>query len=554
MVGVIQPQWIARVYAGKSGRDHLGLGSVSSDQILPSLSPSINVLTFHPRYHSFYVFLLDEFWRRDLPRSWSSFREFFRPREFIFSLGANQCQMPEHGDLGKIVGAQKTEGWARQRQERYSYEPGYIKSELGGYGLYYRTVMAEVGIIYPAGQGLSIPFDVPSEFGKDVAQAFRQAIQETRYYREYFDGPHTDIPLDVIQEYIHCACLCQLKTRQAPDRPLLLDTFLHRGAPEQARARRETFRMFLDLAHQTQVQGLNEGIFRILVYFGETETGLRFVPGKSVQATYVRWRLYQAREYYAFALNMLWQALADWGVEQGGIYRPIPLQSFWDYVETHGLDFDSLTNLLELPGSGLHAGSRFMELLEWLKSVVRADGDGFDQGCGIHAPINEHRLYLLATQGQGSHPAATLAGMLVMLGLVFLRFGLQKWRERPEWEIARMGADRRLSMDLFLQKLAQKLDGTHATIAEVARWLYENDVILQHELVATSKLPENTFRFQRDGDDLHFQNLNTEVVFNNSRFDAISTTVYELGFCGDLSLPGHALTADGQKLLETGDM
>jgi hypothetical protein len=57
------------MYPNKPGRDHLGLGSVSSDQILPRLSPGINVLTFHPRYHSFYVFLLDEFWRSDRIRS-----------------------------------------------------------------------------------------------------------------------------------------------------------------------------------------------------------------------------------------------------------------------------------------------------------------------------------------------------------------------------------------------------------------------------------------------------------------------------------------------------
>jgi len=56
-------------YASKVGRDHLGLGSVSSDQILPTLSPAVNVLTIHPRYHSFYTFLLDEFWQRDRPRS-----------------------------------------------------------------------------------------------------------------------------------------------------------------------------------------------------------------------------------------------------------------------------------------------------------------------------------------------------------------------------------------------------------------------------------------------------------------------------------------------------
>lgn len=90
------PAWIARMYPGKVGRDHLGLGSVSSDQILPSLSPGINVLTIHPRYFSFYVFLLDEYWSRDLPRSTAGFSAFYRPRESIFSIGAHLCEQPEH--------------------------------------------------------------------------------------------------------------------------------------------------------------------------------------------------------------------------------------------------------------------------------------------------------------------------------------------------------------------------------------------------------------------------------------------------------------------------
>ena len=48
MVTAVRPQWIAKMYAAKVGRDHPGLGSLSSDQILPSLSPSVNVLTYHP--------------------------------------------------------------------------------------------------------------------------------------------------------------------------------------------------------------------------------------------------------------------------------------------------------------------------------------------------------------------------------------------------------------------------------------------------------------------------------------------------------------------------
>lgn len=44
------PVWGARAFVPKSGQDHLGLGSVCSDRILPSLSPGINVLTIHPRH------------------------------------------------------------------------------------------------------------------------------------------------------------------------------------------------------------------------------------------------------------------------------------------------------------------------------------------------------------------------------------------------------------------------------------------------------------------------------------------------------------------------
>ena len=80
------PVWGTRAYPPKSGQDHLGLGSVSSDRLLPALSPGINVLTIHPRYWSFYAWVLDDFWAADLPRNRVSFRDFYRPREAMFSM------------------------------------------------------------------------------------------------------------------------------------------------------------------------------------------------------------------------------------------------------------------------------------------------------------------------------------------------------------------------------------------------------------------------------------------------------------------------------------
>ncbi len=162
------------MYAGSVGRDHLGLASVSQDQILRSLSPAINVLTEHPRYHSFYTFLLDEFWVRDRPRSRAEWVAFFRPREFILSLATHLCDRPEHADMPSAVGSQKTEGLARRQLPAYDTSFNYIKSDLGGYGLYYRSVIAELGLIYPGGRGLPYPVDVPTERGKEVAAAFRR--------------------------------------------------------------------------------------------------------------------------------------------------------------------------------------------------------------------------------------------------------------------------------------------------------------------------------------------------------------------------------------------
>lgn len=67
-----KPQWIDRMYPSTGGQDQPGVGSASTDRALPMLSPSIKVLTVHPQYHSFYAFLLDEFWQRDLPRDRSA--------------------------------------------------------------------------------------------------------------------------------------------------------------------------------------------------------------------------------------------------------------------------------------------------------------------------------------------------------------------------------------------------------------------------------------------------------------------------------------------------
>jgi hypothetical protein len=347
-----------------------------------------------------------------------------------------------------------------------------------------------------------------------------------------------------------------LQLPDAPDRPVLLDAFLHQPNHHVAAQRRATFCLYLDLASQTQGFPLTEDSFRRLLYFGATGDGASFGPRPAVADTHRRWRLYQAREYYVFALNALWYYLCDWGLDQGGDVRPIPLVVLWQHLDA-ALDFDGLADLLKLPRLGLTGASSLASLLDWLQQLVGAAGDSFDGACTIAAPLHEHRLYDRAmTQRRTAlaDPRIMVAGMVVMLCLIYLRFGSPEQWLTPQWSVARMGADERLSVDGFLRAVRARLRAGSVTVAQLARWLYEDYVIRQHQLVALSKLPENTFRFQRDGDRLRFYRFDNDLGFADARFEALSTALHELGLCGRFEWAHHALTPDGQRLLEEGDL
>jgi len=544
----VYPQWTAKMGYKTRGRDHLGLGSVSSDQILPRLAPSINVLTFHPRYHSFYIFLLDEFWRKDFPRNMVSWARFYRPREFIFSVGCYLCNQPEHGEMGNIVGGQKTGPLAAEEQETYITSTNYIKTTLGGYGLYYRTVMAELGLLHPGGRGLPYPVDVPTEpLGKNIAEAFREGIQNTSYYRNYFKYDQTDVPRQVIQEYIHKACLCQLKTNEAHDRSYLRDVFEKGGPGKSAQFRKLTMRMFLDIAKQTQEQGLNEDAFRQLIYFGEDQTGQLFVPGLNLVSISKMWRLYQAREYYSYALNLFWYYFCVWGLENNGDHIPLEVSLFWDYLDSV-LDCDYFFESLSIDYKGLTPDTRFSKLLEDLMLIIGSDEQSFDQICNFNCRINEDKLYHLGRSNRRDGKLV-IPAMLIMLAILYLRFSDINLWQQPEWKISKMGSDGRLSLDGFMRQ-TKRMTADGLTISEIIKLIFEKYIIQQHIIVASRKLPDNSFRFRREGNRLRFFHHDNSINFMSARFDSISTTIYELGYCGDLHLQNHTLSEYGRKLLK----
>ena len=510
----------------------------------------MNVLTVHPRYYSFYCFLLNEFWQRDLPRTRTAWITFFRPREFVFSLAANLCQAPEHGNMTNVVGSDTTAKLAREERSSYDVRTDYIKSPLGGYELYYRVVIAEMGLTYPGGPGYPYRVDVPCEAGQRLAAQFKSAVADTRYLRQYFDADDAAVPIEVIREYAERACLCQLPKETAPDRDMLRDIFLHHGfGPD---ARRATFRMLLDLANQTDGFAVDTHDYRQLIFYQRTSRGLAWVPSEAVRDTYRRWRLYQAREYYAFALNALWYFVCDWGLLQGGDLRPVSLDRLWEYLPK-ALDFDALARCCKTPESKLNSGSSVTKLLQWLDGVADVGDQGMDDTWRVDAPITEHRLYDLASSREHRRdPIVMVAGMIALLSLIYLR--LEPATSIPQWDTSKMGHDGRLSVDDFIQSMRRRLKSGRFIIEDMAQWLLDDYVIMQHQIVATRKLPDNTYRFQRDGSGLRFYARDNALSMLDPRYNALSTTIAELGLCGNLQAEDHALSPAGQQLLDRGDI
>ncbi len=134
--------------------------------------------------------MLDEFWNRELPRTRKALSDFYLPRECIFSIGAQLCDRPEHtssGAYGQVIGSQTTGPLAGRGLTEYDPHFTYIGNDLGGYGYYYAAAIAGMGLIAPALPAAGLPVDAPTPEGKLVAEAFRQAVSDTTYYREYFD-------------------------------------------------------------------------------------------------------------------------------------------------------------------------------------------------------------------------------------------------------------------------------------------------------------------------------------------------------------------------------
>jgi len=174
---------------------------------MPRLLPGILELSRRARYFSFYAYLLDLYREQQRPANGTALSEFIKAREWDYGLAVLNCP---HECGSSPVGAQKLRGVVGQQEPPYPRGQS-VESPFGGFGLYYRTPLSQMGIVARRGTLLGdtpIGIDVlyQTERARHLADTFRKAVEDTAYARTWMMRSNP-LPLDVLVEYANVACL-----------------------------------------------------------------------------------------------------------------------------------------------------------------------------------------------------------------------------------------------------------------------------------------------------------------------------------------------------------
>ncbi|TWJ30918.1 hypothetical protein JD81_04467 [Micromonospora sagamiensis] len=448
---------------------------------MPALLPGILELSRRARYLSFHAFLLDEYQRRRMPADPGSLSLFVRRREWELGLAVQRCPA---ACGSSPVGARKLGAFAGQSGPFPRGES--VESNLGGYGLYYRTPMAEVGVVARAGtmlgdQPISIDVLRNTDRAKRLAEEFRSSVGHTRYYQRAM-WTNDSLPAKLIDEYAEVACLCRLRDRvseqQAVHEALFgsdpadeADGSDHLSAEDAPLVqRRRSVAHYLALVAGDPMVPWSHTAYREALWSPPP-------PRSEAHAAVAgQWAGLVAKDVWQDALCSVWSQFCRDGLaytrKQGHDLTPGELRQIVSDMVTGppALAADHptadvaealLTGALGLPdedGNEVVVADASLEDLRWRN--VRLD--------------------------------SATSGLVLLLELHRRTAG----RTDPGWMQA---AGMRSAWQPSLRKVLADLDAhleRGPTVAETLWWLVSHFVVPVHERIAYSKLPEFTFRFR----------------------------------------------------------
>ena len=459
---------------------------------MPLLLPGVLGLSVRARYLSFHAFLLDEYRRQRRPADSRSLSAYIKQREWEYGLAILSCPY----ECGSVpVGADRLRPLMRASSPPYERGES-VESPFGGYGLYYRSPLADFGIVARAGTLLGdrpITVDVlaATDRAARVARAFRSAVQDTEYYKHWMLSGDP-LPIDVLRAYAAAGCLCRLshfpEERDAVHDALfgsepLLEDKSPRGGPvvddlddtaetlarEQGGAVVQRRRSF---AHYLSVLDGDPAIVDEEAAYREGLWSPSNLEGQGHDLVAGHWSALIAKDVWQDALCSVWSEFC-----RAGLARTRELGRGLTWTETEKLVRELAAGPPDLmPSAAISA----------LADDVTQDRLKFDHG------VKPARLNLEALRRWTVATDTATSGLITLLELGRRASAHQGhgWRlasgVRSTWQP---------SIASVLKGLDSQL-AAGATTADTLWWLVEQFVLPVHQRIAYSKLPEFTFRFR----------------------------------------------------------
>jgi hypothetical protein len=531
------PQWIAPALRLSRGLDPLGLQTITQDRIMPLLLPGVLVLSQRARLFSLYPFLVAEYQRLGGAPTNTALSAFLKEREFDYAVAVQLCPNGCGDNSAGAVGADRARPAAREVKAGAATVPRQesVKSFLGGYGLYYRSPLTDLGVVVargtPTADGEATPVDVvmPGGLGERLAGTFRDAISDTAYYRKHLRSVERSVPTAALRELAVAACLCRLPEHPG-ERELLYEVFFEPQAPNLANAceqRRRSFALFLrELGRDGGVSDSDDA-FRAAIW-ADFEQKMAASQGQASPAladTLARWAALVAKEYLQEALYTLW----------------------WDFCRR---------GPAAQPEDGFTAAALDLLIGAGVSTAATVFGDGF--GLTYEAGMPTRRFAEQVAGATAGVPLETLRRWAVEVGeapaaLILLFATIARLpdvtRAPAGWEqIGAQRSERQPGLLRLSRYLELHLE-ENPTIAATLVWIVRRFVIAAHEHAAYSKLPDFTFRFRHEAGRLRFYPLDPgRYRPADMRREAMSSLGEDLG----LWERGHAgprMTAKGAGLV-----
>ncbi len=544
-IGIVgPPRWVRPSLDVKEGRDPLGLQTTTIDRLMPRLLPGILELSRRARYLSFYAYLLDLYREQRRPTNGAALSDFIKAREWEYGLAVLNCP---HGCDSSPVGAQRLRGVVGHQEPPYPRGES-VESPFGGFGLYYRSPLSEMGIVARSGTLLGetpIPIDVlyDTERAHRLADTFRGAVADTAYAQSWMLRSDP-LPLDVLVEYANVACLCQLNRREDERRAVYEamfgsdpgieaeevelradDTAVDEVMPRSAAVtqRRRSVAHYLTLIDANPAVPDDNGAYREALWTSP--------PPRSDEQAIVagQWAGLIAKDVWQECLCSIWSDFCRLGLSGTRSRRG------------EGLSWDETKELARAMLSGPPLLDPTMPTTELAASITKGT---ISLGDSVTGNVADASLEELRAATERLDNAAS--GLIVLLEL-----------HRRAGHRADLGWSNAASLRSTWQpSLASVLGGvtTHLdanpTVLDSLWWLTHTFVLSVHERIAYSKLPEYTFRFRwEDGRVQFYDNGIGRFPLAATRNGPLGWLTWDLGFW-DRDGDEAQLTAMGRAFID----